>query len=77
MKFVRVARADLKFIIFLLNRAIRDSSKSNDPLKENTHFCIIDVKGVAKMSCAILAHVKKDVRENRVAFFTWKKYNFL
>ena len=28
------------------------------------------------MSCAILAHVKKDVCENRVAFFAWEKQQF-
>ena len=43
-------------------------------LRKNIDFGIIDITGVPKMSCAILAHVKKDVRENRVAVFTWKKY---
>ena len=42
-------------------------------LRKNNDFSIIAIKWMPRMSCAILAHVKKDVRENRVAFFTWKK----
>ena len=46
--------------------------------RKNIHFCIIDIKGVAKMSCAILAHVeKRRARKSRSVFCLEKNMNFL